>query len=120
MRDTRGAAISGTDMPNTCNQEPRTVHAKRDESVQTQQGELRPDRITLITRRIATKRAGARLKVRKSDVRMALAGVDTLHTRCMAPSLREIDEGELRAWIAQGWITGDELQNCQGLNPRKR
>lgn len=37
-------------------------------------------RITLITRRIATQRAGARLKVRKHDVRMALAGVDTLDT----------------------------------------
>ena len=31
-------------------------------------------------RRIATQRPGARLKVRNHDVRMALAGVDTLHT----------------------------------------
>ena len=88
--------------------------------VETQQGDLRPDRVTLITRRIETKRAGASLKVRENDVRMALAGEDSLHTRCMALSLREIDEDELRAWIAQGLITGEELRRCRALNPRKR
>ena len=107
-------------MPNTWDREPRIVRTKRADSVETRQGELRPDRVTLITRRIATKRAGASLKVRENDVRRALAGGDTLHTRCMALSLREIDEEELRAWIAQGWITGEELRRCQALNPRER
>lgn len=107
-------------MPNTWDREARIVHAKRAHRVETQQGDLRPDRVTLITRRIETKRAGANLKVRENDVRMALAGEDSLHTRCMALSLREIDEDELRAWIAQGLITGEELRRCQALNPRKR
>ena len=107
-------------MPNTWDQEPRILHAKGAESIETPQGELRPERVTLIARRIATKRAGASLKVRENDVRMALAGVETVHTRCMALSLREIDEGELHAWIAQGWITREELRRCQRLNPRER
>ena len=105
-------------MSNTWEPDRRIVHAKRTDSVETQQGELRPDRVSLITWRIATKRAGARLKVRENDVRMALAGEDTLHTRCMALSLRDIDEDELRTWIAKGLITREELRRCQAIDPR--
>ena len=50
---------------------------------------------------------------------MSLEGVDTRRTRCVALSVREIEEGELGAWIAQGWITGEALRRCQGLNPRE-
>ena len=32
----------------------------------------------------------------------------------------EIEEPELKAWIAQGWITGEELRRCQALDPRTR
>ena len=80
---------------------------------------LRSDRATLITQRIKMKRAGAKLQVREADVRMALAGEDTLHTRCMALSLRELHEEELRTWIEHGLITDEELRRCQALDPRR-
>ena len=91
---------------------------EEDRGSQMQEEALRTDRIELIRRRIASKRAGASLNVGEEHVRMALAGEDTLHTQCMALSLREIEEPELKAWIAQGWITGEELRRCQALNPR--
>ena len=119
-------------MPYTWDREPRIVRCREQgpcededdtrhtQSSATQEAELRPDRIELIRRRIATKRAGASLKVGEKHVRMALAGEHTLHTRCMALSLGEIEEPELKAWIAQGWITAEELRRCQALDPRTR
>lgn len=65
---------------------------------------LRSDRIALIARQIRTKRAGARVQVGEADVARPPAGEDTVETRCMALSLREIREGELEIWIAHGLI----------------
>ena len=95
------------------------ANAEEPDSVDTPHGGLKPDRVKRIAWRIATKRAGASLKVSENDVRMALAGKDTLHTRCMALSLRELDEPELRAWVTQGLITAEELRRCQALDPRR-
>ena len=81
---------------------------------------LRTDRVALLAQRIGMKRAGARLQVRERDVQQALAGKDTIHTRCMALSLREIDEEELQTWIAHGLITNEELLRCKALDPRKK
>ena len=60
------------------------------------------------------------MQVREADVRMALTGKDTVRTRCMALSLRELHEGELRTWIAHGLITSEELRRCQALDPRRQ
>ena len=87
-------------MPWTWDQEPRIVSyageeerdtddaPKKRDTIEAQGQRLRSDRIALITQRIGTKRAGATVQVRETDVRMALAGEDTLYTRCMALSLR--------------------------------
>ena len=119
-------------MPWTWEREPRIVSYAEEEEpkkgddgkqtnrVETQDQKLRSDRVALIAKRIATKRCGAKVQVGEADVRMALAGKDTVQTRCMALSLREIDEGELRTWMAHGLITREELQRCQALDPRKQ
>ena len=119
-------------MPWTWEREPRIVsyagekkHKRGDDGKQTDRVEtrdqrLRIDRVALIAKRIATKRSGAKVQVGEADVRMALAGKDTVHTRCMALSLRELHEGELRTWIAHGLITSKELRRCQALDPRKQ
>ena len=118
-------------MPWTWEQEPRIVsyagEEKRDtddarkkrDTIEAQGRRLRNDRVALITQRIRMKRAGAKVQVRETDVRMALAGEDTLHTRCMALSLRELHEEELRTWIDHGLITREELRRCRTLDPRK-
>ena len=119
-------------MPWTWEQKPRIVSyagekkhnrgddGKQPDRVETRDRRLRTDRVALIAQRIGTKRAGAMVQVRDADVRMALAGKDTVHTRCMALSLGELHEGELRTWIAHGLITSEELRRCQALDPRKR
>ena len=118
-------------MPWTWDQEPRIVSyageeerdtddaPKKRDTIKAQGQRLRSDRIALITQRIGTKRAGATVQVRETDVRMALAGEDTLYTRCMALSLRELHEEELRTWIEHGLITRKELRRCRTLDPRK-
>lgn len=93
---------------------------KRSKKAEAQVNGLRADRVALITQRVRMKRAGAKVQVREQDVRMALAGADTLHTRCMALSLRELDESELETWIRHGLITREELRTCQALDPRKQ
>ena len=119
-------------MPWTWEREPRIVSyagekedkkdndANQMDRVEARDQRLRIDRVALIARRIATKRSGAKVQVGEADVRMALAGKDTVQTRCMALSLRELDEGELRTWIAHGLITATELRRCQALDPRKQ
>ena len=119
-------------MPWTWDLTPRIVsgtHEAKHDRGQTPKGSkkaeaqvngLRADRVALITQRIRMKRAGAKVQVREEDVRMALAGADTVHTRCMALSLRELDEREFQTWIKHGLITRKELQTCQALDPRKR
>ena len=119
-------------MPWTWEQEPRIVSYARtregernDDGNQTtriegQARRLRTDRVALLAQRIGMQRAGARVQVREIDVQLALAGEDTIYTRCMAWSLREIHEEELQTWIAHGLITNEELRRCEALNPRKK
>ena len=119
-------------MPWTWEQEPRIVsYARAREGERNDDGNqmnriegqartLRTDRVALLAQRIGMKRAGAKVQVREIDVQLALAGEDTIHTRCIALSLREIHEEELRTWIAHGLITNEELRRCEALDPRNK